>query len=209
MKADINQEAHTSTSAEILGPNNPPRVRRQWAQNYKHLLELRARLLRERNDLQQQATTELPVEQLHQAESASDEFDHNLAWTLLSSEQDALSEIEEALRRIQQGTYGICQVTGKRIPRDRLNSIPWTRFTIEAQRELEKQRGLPTPHFQRVRSITRKTGISPPEGDSLGELEVTGSHGVRTNSEITLRLERLAREEEEDAEKERQLRNTV
>ena len=53
--------------------------------------------------------------------------------SLLSSDQDAIYEIEEALKRIEKNTYGICELTGKAIPKARLDAIPWTRFTVEAK----------------------------------------------------------------------------
>ena len=57
---------------------------------------------------------------------------------MLSSEQNALYEIEEALNRLRDSTYGICELTGKRISAGRLDAIPWTRFSAAAERQLEK-----------------------------------------------------------------------
>src|SRR5213075_932289 len=62
--------------------------------------------------------------------------------SLLSSDQDAIYEIEEALKRIEKGTYGVCELTGKPIPKARLDAIPWTRFTVEAQAQLERDGAL-------------------------------------------------------------------
>jgi RNA polymerase-binding transcription factor DksA len=62
--------------------------------------------------------------------------------SLLSSDQDAVYEIEEALKRIEKKTYGVCELTGKPIPRARLEAIPWTRFTVGAQAQLEKEGAL-------------------------------------------------------------------
>jgi RNA polymerase-binding transcription factor DksA len=55
---------------------------------------------------------------------------------LASFEQEALYEIDAALKRIEDGTYGICELTGKPIPWERLEAIPWTRFSLEAQNQL-------------------------------------------------------------------------
>jgi len=60
----------------------------------------------------------------------------------LSSDQDAIYEIEEALKRIEKNTYGICELTGKPIPKSRLEAIPWTRFTVQAQAQLERDGAL-------------------------------------------------------------------
>ena len=59
--------------------------------------------------------------------------------SLLSADQDAIYEIEEALKRIEKNTYGICELTGKPIPKSRLEAIPWTRFTVQAQAQLERE----------------------------------------------------------------------
>jgi RNA polymerase-binding transcription factor DksA len=56
----------------------------------------------------------------------------------MSSEQDAVYEIDEAMMRIRRGTYGICELTGKPIERLRLEAIPWTRFSADAEQQLEK-----------------------------------------------------------------------
>jgi RNA polymerase-binding transcription factor DksA len=79
---------------------------------------------------------------LHMADSGTDNFDRDFALSLLSSDQDAVYEIEEALKRIEKDTYGVCELTGKPIPRQRLEAIPWTRFTVEAQAQLERDGAL-------------------------------------------------------------------
>ena len=76
---------------------------------------------------------------MHQADAGSDAYDRDFALSLLSQEQDALYEIDQALKRIEQGTYGVCEMSGKPIPRARLEAIPFARFTVECQSQLEKQ----------------------------------------------------------------------
>ncbi len=76
---------------------------------------------------------------MHQADAGSDAYDRDFALSLLSQEQDALYEIDQALKRIDLGTYGICEMSGKHIPRARLEAIPFARFTVECQSQLEKQ----------------------------------------------------------------------
>ena len=76
---------------------------------------------------------------MHQADAGSDAYDRDFALNLLSKEQDALYEIEEALRRIDRGNYGVCQMSGKRIPQARLEAIPFARYTVECQAQLEKE----------------------------------------------------------------------
>ncbi|MFP4261197.1 MAG: TraR/DksA family transcriptional regulator, partial [Opitutales bacterium] len=74
----------------------------------------------------------------HQADAGTDSFDRDFALSLVSSEQEALNEIEEAIQRIKNGTYGICEVTGKPIPAARLTAVPFTHYSVEGQAEYEK-----------------------------------------------------------------------
>src|SRR6202011_4104316 len=74
---------------------------------------------------------------MHQADAGSDAYDRDFALSLLSQEQDALYEIEEALKRVDAGSYGICEMSGKSIPHARLEAIPFARFTVECQTQIE------------------------------------------------------------------------
>ena len=76
---------------------------------------------------------------LHQADAGSDAYDRDFALSLLSQEQDALFEIDEALKRIAKGSYGTCEMSGKQIPKARLEARPFARFTVECQNEIEKK----------------------------------------------------------------------
>ncbi len=76
----------------------------------------------------------------HQADAGTDAFDRDFALSLVSNEQDALYEIEEAIKRIFDGTYGICEQTGQAIKKDRLMAVPFTRFSVEGQRQFEAGR---------------------------------------------------------------------
>ncbi|MFN2542492.1 MAG: TraR/DksA family transcriptional regulator [Chthoniobacterales bacterium] len=96
---------------------------------------------------------------MHQADAGSDAYDRDFALSLLSQEQDALYEIDEALKRIDLGTYGVCEMSGKAIPRARLEAIPFARFTVECQSQLEKQ-----SKASRVRqSVTSLFGLTEDE----------------------------------------------
>jgi RNA polymerase-binding transcription factor DksA len=75
----------------------------------------------------------------HQADAGSDAYEKDFALSLLSQEQDALYEIEEALKRIEVGAYGVCEMSNKVIPHARLEAIPFARFTVECQQQLEKE----------------------------------------------------------------------
>src|SRR2546423_4273912 len=104
---------------------------------------------------------------MHQADAGSDAYDRDFALSLLSQEQDALYEIDQALKRIELGTYGICEMSGKPIPRNRLEAIPFARFTVECQSQLEKQ-----SKASRVRqSVTSLFGLTEDEGGEAEEGE--------------------------------------
>jgi RNA polymerase-binding transcription factor DksA len=103
---------------------------------------------------------------MHQADAGSDAYDRDFALSLLSQEQDALYEIDQALKRIEVGTYGVCEMSGKPIPHARLEAIPFARFTVECQSQLEKQ-----SKQSRVRqSVTSLFGLTEDEGGD-GEAE--------------------------------------
>ena len=78
---------------------------------------------------------------MHQGDAGSDAYDRDFALSVLAKEQDALYEIEQALRRIDRGSYGICEMSGKSIPQARLEAIPFARLTVECQAQWEKEYG--------------------------------------------------------------------
>ncbi|HEY2799742.1 MAG TPA: TraR/DksA C4-type zinc finger protein [Chthoniobacterales bacterium] len=104
---------------------------------------------------------------MHQADAGSDAYDRDFALSLLSQEQDALYEIDEALKRIEIGTYGKCEMSGKPIMRARLEAIPFARYTVECQSQLEKQN-----KASRVRqSVTSLFGLTDDESREGDEEE--------------------------------------
>ena len=168
-----NKEVRTATAPAILGHtavsprrnrnpgNGKPKIKPEWARYYATLLELRERLLNQMSGLAKESAEEMPGYSLHMADSGTDNFDRDFALSLLSSDQDAIYEIEEALKRIERNTYGICELTGKQIPKARLDAIPWTRFTVEAQAQLEKEGVLRQRRLGTLGSV-----------DSVGPVEV-------------------------------------
>jgi RNA polymerase-binding transcription factor DksA len=78
---------------------------------------------------------------MHQGDAGSDAYDRDFALSVLAKEQDALYEIEQALRRIDRGVYGVCEMSGKSIPQARLEAIPFARLTVECQAQWEKEYG--------------------------------------------------------------------
>lgn len=131
-KAIIPQRA---PAAALSSLNVPPK----WRWHHRVLVALHDRLLRERGELLGIAAEPLEPYSLDEADRGTDEFDHDLALTELAAEQDALAGVNDALRRIQSGTYGVCEATGQAIPAARLKAIPWTRFTQEAEARRERK----------------------------------------------------------------------
>ncbi len=159
-----------ATSASILGLTpvaaqkarpHQVKIKPEWARYYQNLLDLRERLLNQMNGLAKESAEEMPGYSLHMADSGTDNFDRDFALSLLSSDQDAIYEIEEALKRIEKNTYGVCELTGKHIPKARLAAIPWTRFTVEAQGQLEREGALRQRRLGALGTI-----------DSVGAVEV-------------------------------------
>ena len=104
---------------------------------------------------------------MHQADAGSDAYDRDFALSLLSQEQDALYEIDQALKRVELGTYGKCEMSGKPISRARLEAIPFARYTVECQSQLEKQN-----KASRVRqSVTSLFGLTDEEKSESEEEE--------------------------------------
>lgn len=128
-----------------LGDSEVPK---KWKKYYKLLVELRAHVsdeitLHTSETLKHSSrddSGDLSGYGSHQADAGTDTFDRDFALSLVSSEQEALNEIEEAILRIQDGTYGTCEVTGKPIPAARLTAVPFARYSVEGQLEQEKNR---------------------------------------------------------------------
>jgi RNA polymerase-binding transcription factor DksA len=165
-----------ATAASILGhgpspaqSNGKPRIKAPWTKYYNHLLELRERLLHQMSGLAKESAEEMSNYSLHMADSGTDNFDRDFALSLLSSDQDAIYEIEEALKRIEKGTYGICELTGKPIPAPRLEAIPWTRFTVEAQSQLEKEGALRQRRLGQLGSVDTTGGVDLDEEEEAEE----------------------------------------
>lgn len=133
-----------------IGRRKEPRSRYAQKKGLEPFLcSQRAVLLRLRQDLidsmagvavSSRSTSETSLFKKHQADAGSDTYDRDFALSLLSHENDVLYEIDQALHRIELGTYGICEISGKPIPRERLEAIPFARFTVDVQSRLEKEK---------------------------------------------------------------------
>lgn len=134
-------ELSAKWAGELDGENV---ARHDWSKQRQTLLELREEVLKRIHDLAEEAREENPTFSLHMADAATDTIDRDVFLGLVSFEQESLYEIDAALERIEEGTYGICELTGQPIPMVRLEAIPWARFSLDVQKRLE---GSSHPHI--------------------------------------------------------------
>jgi YteA family regulatory protein len=73
----------------------------------------------------------------HLADTATETYDRELDYTLEENSEHVLAEIDAALQRIEEGTYGICTSCGKPIVVERLEALPWATLCIDCQRDRE------------------------------------------------------------------------
>jgi len=114
----------------------------------KLLLNLRDRIVDEisflagenLNHSQREASGDLSNYGMHMADQGTDNFDREFALSLVSNEQEVLYEIDDALHRVDNGTYGVCELTGQPIEVERLKVLPYARYSREAQEQMEKNR---------------------------------------------------------------------
>ena len=132
-------------SVEVIEENAVPEKFRRY---YRILVDMRAQLTEgiERHSeesLKRSAKDDagdLSAYGQNMADGGINTFDRDFVLSLVSSEQEALSEIDSAIKRIREGTYGTCEVTGKPIAKERLLAVPFTRYSTEAQKQIEKNR---------------------------------------------------------------------
>lgn len=124
-------------------------IPQKWMRYYKKLVALKAALQKEIDEHSQTAFSREGKEDTgdisasysqHTADIDNEAFTRDCALSLLASKQQELSEINIAIERMKKGTYGICEITGRPIPAERLRDVPFTRFSIEGKIEAEKQR---------------------------------------------------------------------
>src|SRR5437016_6702277 len=174
--SEINLQSTDSPAAVLLGLNHREKKLDPFIRKQKQkLLQLRDAVVDSmagvaQGTLRSRAEgSEASAFGMHQADAGSDAYDRDFALSLLSQEQDALYEIDEALKRSELGTYGKCEMSGNAIPSARLEAIPFARFTVECQSQLEKQ-----SRASRVRqSVTSLFGLTAEQRGEAEEEEVT------------------------------------
>jgi RNA polymerase-binding transcription factor DksA len=111
----------------------------------ERLLELRARL---RGDVhamadaalkktRSESSGDLSYMPIHMADMGTDNFDQEFTLNLMATEEDTLSQVELALERVEEGAYGTCIECEGRIPKTRLNALPYTPYCVKCASKLE------------------------------------------------------------------------
>jgi DnaK suppressor protein len=111
------------------------------------LIVLRARLRGDVNGMvsaalkktRTEASGDLSSMPIHMADLGTDNFEQEFTLTLMQGEEDTLEMIEAALVRIDKGLYGQCEECGQRIPKTRLNAIPYTPFCVKCATESQRR----------------------------------------------------------------------
>jgi RNA polymerase-binding transcription factor DksA len=149
----------TASIAELLGGSNPFRkgegfvdeskqVPEKFRRYYRLLVDMRDALHKGLAFHSEEALKksgkddagDLSGYSQHLADAGTDTADRDFALSLISNEQEALKEIADAIERMKKGSYGTCEITGKAIPAARLIAVPFTRYSLEGQKELERNR---------------------------------------------------------------------
>lgn len=176
--ADKGEEKHSPAEVHTAGkpngkPLKPAPLTPFLKKQKEKLLQLRDSMLDSmmgvaKDNLRTRAEgSEASAFGMHQADAGSDAYDRDFALSLLSQEQDALYEIEEALKRIDFGTYGVCEMSNKPIAHARLEALPFARYTVECQSQIEKQGKVTRARVP----VTSLFGLTDEEGSAESEEE--------------------------------------
>ncbi|MEN6405099.1 MAG: TraR/DksA C4-type zinc finger protein [Thermoguttaceae bacterium] len=116
--------------------------------SYKEqLLMLRARLRGDVNRMadsalrksRSEANGDLSSMPIHMADIGSDNFEQEFTLSLMENDGGTLAAIEASLERIEEGTYGLCEECGVKIPKSRLNAIPYATLCVRCAQQQERR----------------------------------------------------------------------
>ena len=133
----------TKQRAAMIDENEVPEKYRRY---YRILLDLRTHVLTQLGEHTEETllksskddSGDLSGYGQHMADAGTDTFDRDFALSLVSNEQEALAEIEAAIKRVHAGTYGVCEATQQPIAKERLLAVPFTRYSAEAKKQVER-----------------------------------------------------------------------
>lgn len=135
----------------------------------KTLTDMKSRLQEEIGGLEEALSVSIDDEveeqtpDLHPGDVGTVTFNREMDLTLHGTARDILNQVDRALAKLEEGTYGICDVCGRRISNDRLEAIPYASLCIDDQRALERREG---------RRLWQHAGASPfesPPDDGLSD----------------------------------------
>ncbi|MBI5397587.1 MAG: TraR/DksA C4-type zinc finger protein [Verrucomicrobia bacterium] len=141
------RRARPTTVVKSLNTHAPvKKVRGALAKYQKLLLNLRDHVIDQISGLAgenlkrnpRDSAGDLSGYSFHMADTGTDNFDREFALSLVSSEQEALYEVEEALKRLESGAFGKCESCSKIIAKARLGAVPFARMCVQCQSQVEK-----------------------------------------------------------------------
>jgi DnaK suppressor protein len=117
-----------------------PLKKTEIAQFKKRLLDLRKELMRTLQANKEAVTQpdEAKGYSQHSADEGTDDFVKNVSLEVTNKEFGIIRQIDRALEKIEEGTYGICDISNEEIPLKRLEAVPYACMTVKAQEKLEK-----------------------------------------------------------------------
>ena len=90
---------------------------------------------------QGEAMGEISLQDQHPADVGTETFEREKDYSIRQQIEAELADVDRALKRVEAGTYGICEACGKKIPQERLKALPWTRYCVKDQARLEREMG--------------------------------------------------------------------
>lgn len=146
MAGNSKKKASAKSTSKTSKADRKGLTKKELDEFKKLLLHVRARLTGDVQQLTdeslgmnpQEASGDLSKMPLNMADIGSDTFEQDMSISLIQNEQDLLIEVNEALQRIEDKSYGICVATGKAITKTRLAAKPWAKYCIDYQREQER-----------------------------------------------------------------------
>ncbi len=119
-----------------------PLTKNEIVQFKVRLEEMRRQVMRAFQETKKEVTSpdEAKGYSQHSADEGTDDFVKNINLEVTNKEFGVLRQIDRALEKIDENTYGICDLSGEEIPLKRLEAIPYATMTVKAQEQLEKGR---------------------------------------------------------------------
>ena len=138
-RAEKNPSSETPKSPSSRKTNPRKYTKKFLSRMTKMLSEMRRELLKDVVRSVREESDHLRFNVGDFYDHASEDRQRELALTLSNRERSKLQQIDDALKRIESGEYGFCEVTGEKIGEERLMAMPFTKLSVEAQEEIERE----------------------------------------------------------------------